>query len=80
MLKCKQVIDLASNSLDTSLPWRIRWQMKFHLLMCKNCHRYLKQLQFIQRAAASINNHYLTISLPNIARKRISNRIKGGKR
>ncbi len=77
MLKCKQVIDLASNSLDTSLPWRIRWQMKLHLLMCKTCHRYLKQLQFIQKAAASINNHCLTISLPDAARKRISDRIKG---
>ncbi|WP_340122480.1 hypothetical protein [Methylobacter svalbardensis] len=77
MLKCKQIIDLASNSLDTSLPWRIRWEMKLHLLMCKTCHRYLKQLQFIQKAAANINNHCLTISLPDAARKRISDRIKG---
>lgn len=79
MLKCKQIIDLASNSLDTPLPWPIRWETKLHLLMCKTCHRYLKQLQFIQKAAASINNHCLTISLPGGARKRISDRITGGK-
>lgn len=79
MLKCKQVIDLASNSLDTSLPWPTRWQFKLHLLMCKTCHRYLKQLQFIQQAAVSINNHCLAITLPEAARKRISDRIKGDK-
>jgi hypothetical protein len=79
MLKCKQVIDLASNSLDTSLPWTTRWQFKLHLLMCLTCHRYLKQLQFIQKAAANINNHCLAISLPDAARKRISDRIKGDK-
>ncbi len=80
MLKCKQVIDLASNSLDASLPWTIRWQFKMHLLMCKTCHRYYKQLLFIQQAAAtSINNHCLAITLPDAARKRISDRIKGDK-
>lgn len=76
MLKCKQVIDLASNSLDASLPWTTRWQFKLHLLMCKTCQRYLKQLQFIQKAAANINNHCLDITISNAARKRISDKLK----
>ncbi len=79
MLTCKQIIDLASNSLDTALPWRIRWQMKLHLLMCKTCSRYFKQLQFLQKATDSLHNHCLTLSLPAAARKRISDRIKGGR-
>ena len=77
MLKCKQVIDLASNSLDASLPWTTRWQFRLHLLMCKTCHRYLEQLQFIQKAAANINHHYLAITLSDAARKRISDKLKG---
>lgn len=77
MLKCKQVIDLASNSLDASLPWTTRWQFKLHLLMCKTCQRYLKQLQFIQKAAANINNHCLDITISDAARKRISDKLKG---
>lgn len=76
MLNCKQIIELASNSLDKSLPWPIRWQMKFHLLMCKSCHLYLNQIRFIQKAAAGINNRCLNISLPDAARKRIRDRIE----
>jgi hypothetical protein len=76
MLKCKQVIDLASNSLDTSLPWTTRWQFRLHLLMCHTCQRYLKQLQFIQKAAANINYHCMAISLSDAARKRISDKLK----
>lgn len=77
MLKCKQIIDLASNSLDTKLPWRIRWQMKLHLLMCKTCSRYFKQLQFLQKITGSLHNHCQSVSLSAAARKRISDSIKG---
>ncbi|MGR8981827.1 MAG: anti-sigma factor family protein [Gammaproteobacteria bacterium] len=76
MLKCKQVIDLASNSLETSLPLTTRWQFKLHLLMCKTCQRYLKQLQFMQKAAASINDHCQAIILSDAARKRIRDKLK----
>jgi len=79
MLKCKQVLDLASNSLDYTLPKTTRWQFKLHLLMCKTCQRYLKQVQFIQKAAANINAHTLSITLSDAARKRISEKLKGGK-
>ena len=80
MLKCKQVIDLASNSLDTKIPWSKNWQMKLHLILCKTCSRYLRQLKFIQKAAASIDAQCRNISLSSDAHDRISAKLKQAQR
>ena len=76
MLTCKQVIDLASNSLDTKIPWPKSWQMKLHMILCKTCNHYLKQIKFIQQAVASIDAQYQNISLSSDAHLRISARLK----
>ena len=76
MLKCKQVIDLASNSLDTTLPWSKKWQMKFHLLICKTCQRYLQQLRFIHKASKALEAHYKDITLSIEAKNRIRKKLK----
>ena len=76
MLTCKQVIDLASNGLDTKIPWPKSWKMKLHLILCKTCNQYLKQLKFIQTAAASIDAQYQNISLSSDAQNRISAKLK----
>lgn len=75
MLNCKQVIELASDSLDREIPWHQRSLMKLHLLICKTCQRYLVQLQFMQKAAAEIDSHCRHIVLSSVARKRIRNKI-----
>jgi hypothetical protein len=76
MLKCKDIIDLASDSLETSTPWMKRWEMTLHLLMCNNCNRYFKQLRFIQKWARLIDSHRQNISLSLDARKRIHEKLK----
>jgi hypothetical protein len=76
MLKCKEIIDLASNSLETPIPWMKRWEMKVHLVMCMNCNRYFKQLRFIQKMAGLIDSHRQGIALPGEARKRIHEKLK----
>ena len=41
-MSCKELTDFLAEYLDGSLP---RWQrvaMKFHLLLCRDCRRYLK--------------------------------------
>lgn len=49
MLNCKQASELVSKSLDQPLPWSQRLSLKFHLLMCKYCTRFLKQMRAIQQ-------------------------------
>ena len=48
MLSCKDVTRLISESMDTSLPIGKRIGMRLHLLMCKFCSRYERQLLLIR--------------------------------
>ena len=50
MLSCREVTQLVSESLDRDLPLRQRMSMKMHLLMCKLCSRYNKQLSSLREA------------------------------
>jgi hypothetical protein len=57
MLSCRDVTKLLSESMDTSLPIGKRIRVRVHLLMCKFCSRYERQLLLIRdtvrRLAAS---------------------------
>ena len=44
MLSCKDVTQLISESMDHSLPLGRRIGVRFHLLICKFCARYERQL------------------------------------
>ena len=51
MFECKEISQLVSESMDRKLPLYRRLGIRFHLMMCKLCTRYEKQLQFIRDAA-----------------------------
>jgi hypothetical protein len=48
MLSCKDVTRLLSESMDHSLPFGKRIGVRVHLLMCKFCARYERQLLLIR--------------------------------
>jgi hypothetical protein len=48
MLVCRDVTRLISESMDTSLPIGKRIGVRIHLLMCKFCARYERQLLLIR--------------------------------
>lgn len=48
MLACRDVTQLISRSMDTSLPIGKRIGVRIHLLMCKFCARYERQLLLIR--------------------------------
>ena len=48
MLSCKDVTQLISESMDRSLPLGKRIGVRFHLLICKYCARYERQLALIR--------------------------------
>jgi hypothetical protein len=54
MLSCKDVTQLISESMDTSLPIGKRIGMRLHLLMCKFCARYERQLLLIRETVRRI--------------------------
>ena len=49
-LKCREVTELYSESLDHSLPVGQRLSLWAHFSICKWCTRYKQQLQFLRRA------------------------------
>jgi len=48
---CKTAIRLQSEALDRKLPSRQRFGLRVHLLLCKWCRRYGKQITFLRNAA-----------------------------
>jgi len=61
MLSCKDVTRLISESMDRSLPIGKRVGVRFHLLICKFCARYERQLLLIRdtvRPLAAMEDTY----------------------
>jgi len=80
MFKCKEVTRMVSESLDRKLPLYQRIGIRIHLLMCKFCSRFKKQLQFLRE---TIRLHVeldkdteLSTKLPPEARERIKKSIQ----
>lgn len=47
MLNCKNATKLLSESLERTLPLSRRMGLKMHLLMCRFCARFEKQIKFM---------------------------------
>ena len=50
MFNCKEVSEKVSISMDESLPVHHRIMLNIHLLMCKYCNRFRKQLLVMRNA------------------------------
>jgi len=50
MLKCNEVPVEVSLALDDDLPLRRRIGLRFHVLMCRHCRRYLRQARRLAKA------------------------------
>jgi hypothetical protein len=50
MLSCRETTQLISESLERKLPIRQRMAVRAHLLMCRFCSRFRKQLIFMEKA------------------------------
>lgn len=50
MLKCREIVDNADQLLDGNISRRQRLDLKMHLLICRHCRRYVRQLRALLRA------------------------------
>ena len=44
MISCKQLSEVSSDYLDGNLTFGQKLSVRFHILMCKYCRRFLAQL------------------------------------
>lgn len=54
MLDCKHNTELLSQSQDRPITFRERMAMRLHLMMCRGCRNFEKQLAFIRKAAREL--------------------------
>ena len=83
MLTCKEAIRLVSEGLDRNLPWSKRLAMKMHLLMCRHCSAYSRQLRGLARLFHLRFGEQRAIegsqeSLSSEARDRIKHTLRNG--
>ena len=75
---CKKAVRLQSEALDHKLTFRQQLGLQIHLVLCKWCSRYGKQITFIH-AAADVRPDEMVQSirhkLSDEARERISRQI-----
>ena len=49
MISCKEAAELASRRLDEPLPFRERFALWLHMMMCALCRTFARQLSAIRR-------------------------------
>ena len=78
---CRDAARLQSEAMDARLSVTKRLGLALHLLICKWCRRYGKQIRFL-RDAAHDHPENLTNAVPQTlspeARERIRQRLKSG--
>jgi len=53
MLTCRELAQtLASDYLDAQLTWRQRAAVRFHLLICNHCRRFMRQMALVRSLLA----------------------------
>ena len=56
MLSCREIVNHADQLLEDDLSLSDRIAIKFHLLLCRHCRRYIKQLRWLVKAIPFMHN------------------------
>ena len=56
MFRCHEVSRKVSQSMDTPLPLHQRLAIRFHLMMCRYCARFRRQLFELRKLSRSIGS------------------------
>lgn len=79
MMDCREISRMVSASMDRKLPLYQRIGIRMHVLMCRYCYRYRKQLLLLRKVIHLNVNLSQKISseihLPEAARTRIIERL-----
>lgn len=54
MLNCKEATHLLSEAQDRKLPAATRLRLEMHLLLCKGCTNFKRQMDFLRRACGAL--------------------------
>lgn len=54
MLSCKEIVTIVSS--DEDVAWTKLIHVRFHLMMCRHCSRYAKQIKLLRSSAKQLVN------------------------
>jgi len=74
MLNCKQASQLASRAMDEELSFWKNISLNIHLILCRSCTNFTRQLQFSRKASRQSRTN-LNLRLTDEARQRIANML-----
>lgn len=46
-MNCREISERASDFIDAALPWHVRLEVRLHLMMCRFCREYVRQMELI---------------------------------
>ena len=78
---CKQASRLQSEAMDRNLSWLEAVGLRVHLVLCKWCRRYGKQLKFLRHAAHQCDEQPSCGTVAKLApeaRERIKQKLRVG--
>ncbi len=81
MLSCKDASRLVSQSLDRPISVRERLALGFHLMICKFCRRFTRQLAQVSAAIHGLTRQMEqdeSVQLPVEASRRIAMALESG--
>ncbi len=76
MLHCDKVSKFVSESMDRDLSFIERMGVRFHLLMCRHCARFAKQLEHMRSAIRKESNTYPQQKLDEDAKVKMKKRLR----
>lgn len=82
MLNCKQTSHLLSQSLDRKLSRRERFAIRLHLMMCRYCRRFEKQIIALRKGFKQLTQQIESdqnVKMAPEAKARIADAIKSSK-
>ncbi|WP_372780792.1 zf-HC2 domain-containing protein [Litorivivens sp.] len=68
MLKCREIVEHADALLATELSPGRRMAVRVHLLMCRHCRRYVRQLQDLLRAVPQMHGRASDAEVAKVVR------------
>ena len=80
MFDCEKVSMMVSESMDRKFPIHLRLLITTHLLMCKYCSRFKKQLQILRHAVGLEDIHEEVLDRFPTLSKETREQIKQGMR
>lgn len=77
---CRDMSALLSRAMDERLPLAERWACQLHVLYCRACHRYLRDLRAVRaalrEAADDLGESRSATPLPPDVSRRLKERLE----